>query len=132
MRLNKLLYSEIRLCVLRKWKIEEDPSYHLMDSYITDDTYLRFKTFYQKIHEAPALEKFDIIYEAIIEAIERPKLKGGEIIKLMRLFDHPQADRGVLRTILVTLKPLREKDPIAFMYQGLADVLRAGSTHNVI
>lgn len=130
-RLNKLLYSTIHLCVLRKWKTIDEPSYLLMDSYATEQTYLLFKNFYQAFQEDTSLERFDNIYGRVIEAVEKPKIKA-EVIKIMRLFDHAQADRGVIRTILVALKPLRQDEPIAFMYKGLADVLRSGSTHNVI
>jgi len=130
-RLNKLLYSDVRLCVLRKWKVEDEPTYSLMDSYVTEETYLLFKNFYQDFQNEKSLDRFDIIYKRIIEAVEKPRIKA-EVIKLMRLFDHPQADRGVLRTILIALKPLRNDEPIAFMYSGLSEVLRAGSTHNII
>jgi len=89
-----------------------------------------FKSFYESINnESP--ERFDVLYERIQEAVDAPKVKG-EIVKIMRLFNYPQADRGNLRTLLVALKPVRKAELIAGLYESLANHLRAGSSHKVI
>lgn len=129
-RLNALLYLEIRVCALKKTLTGGVPTYELLDSYATEATYSLFKIFYESIN-TDASERFDVLYERVIEAVEAPRVKG-EIVKLLRLFDYPQADRGNLRTILVALKPVRNGELIIGPYERLANHLRAGSTHNVI
>lgn len=128
--LNKLLYEEIRLCVLKRAVTGGTISYFLLDSYATQETFLLFKNFYESI-DNDSMDRFDIIINRIVEAVERPKIRG-EIVKLLRLFNYAQADRGNIRTVLVTLKPIRQQELIADLYSSLANYLRAGSTHKVI
>jgi hypothetical protein len=129
-RLNKLLYEDIRLCVLKKTVHGASPTYTLLDSYVSDKTYSLFKEFYESI-DNNSIERFEILVNKLIQAFEQPAMPG-EIVKLMRLFNYPQADRGNLRAILVTLKPVRDHERVVSLYKSLADYLRAGSTHKVI
>jgi len=129
-RLNKLLYSEIRLCALKKSKPGKHPSYLLLDSYASEESFRIFKDIHDSVNNE-TLERFDVIYNRVIEAIERPKVKG-EIVKLLRLFKYPQVDRGIVRTILIALKPIRTQETVVETYKELAGILRNGSTHKVI
>lgn len=131
-RLNRLLYSTVYVCALKKWKVGAEPTYSLLDSYIDSVAFLRFKSFYESINN-DSLESFDIVHDKIVESVEKNTRQGsGELVKLLRLFNHPQSDRGMLRTILATLKPIRDNELIADLCKQLADILRAGSTHKVI
>ena len=50
----------------------------------------------------------------------------------MRLYNNPQADRGIIRTILMVLKRVEKSEDINIMYNTLADLLRAGNDNKSI
>ena len=129
-RLEKFLYSQIHLCALKSLRDGEVSSYLLLDTYANINTFNLFKNFYEGI-DNDSSERFNLIVDKIVETIDRPKIPN-EIVKLLRIFDYPKVDRGNLRTILVTLKSIRDHENISSLYERLADYLRAGSAKKVI
>jgi len=132
MRINTLLFKTVYVAALKRWKEGTDPKYRLLDSYIDDKAFSNFKKFYQDVNNK-SLERFDIVHDTIVQRVEndtRPDM--GVVVKIMRLFNHAQSDRGILRTILITLKPLKDNEIINDMYKNLADILRVGSKYKMI
>jgi hypothetical protein len=131
--LNRRLYDQIQVAVVKKWKPEKKPTYHLLDSYLKEEDYIRYKTFYESIESNRNMSRFDSIHNKIVEIINSEKIDNGEILKIMKLYDYSQSDRGVLRTILMTLKPVfKNESKITDKYIALAKLLRDGSVNNKI
>lgn len=130
--INSRLYSEIYLSVIKKWKIGQKATYHLLDNYLTEDLFLSYKNFFETVENDESLNRYDIVYKRIVEIIESEK-NIREVLKIMRLYNYSQSDRGILRTILMTLKPVLPKnEELTIMYKALADILRAGSLNKAI
>lgn len=131
--INQRLYSNIYLSVLKKWRLNQKPTYQLIDSYLSEDKFINYKTFYNDIKNNPTLDRFDLVYNRIVEIIESDEINNGEILKIMRLYNNPNSDRGIIRTILMTLKPVISKNTnLSVMYNSLAKILRAGNPKNKI
>lgn len=81
-------------------------------------------------NKTPDLRVFDEIHLKLIKTLYLGKLE--DLLPIMDEYNYPDANRGILRTILVTLKPYRKEPVLAEMFTKLADILRAGSTHGVI
>lgn len=131
-RINRLLFKTVYVAALKRWKDGADPKYRLLDSYVDATAFSNFKRFYENTNNK-SLSRFDIIHDTISERVEkntRPDM--GVVVKILRLFNHAQSDRGILRTLLITLKPLKDNEIISDIYKNLADILRAGSKHKVI
>lgn len=128
---NDRLYSEIYLSVLKRWKIGQKATYHLLDNYLAQDLFLIYKNFFEAVENDESLNKYDIVYDKIIEIIESGR-NIREVLKVMRLYNYSQSNRGILRTILMTLKPYSKNEDLSKMYNSLAQILRAGSSNNAI
>jgi hypothetical protein len=114
--LNKRLYDNVSLCVLKKQKANNKDIYELVDSYLKPEQFEAYKGF-----------------DKIIGILENEEHPYGELLKLMRLFNYAQCDRGLLRTVLMAVKPIKNNDEkVLLMYNAMAVILRAGSTHKVI
>ncbi len=134
-RLNEFLYKDLYLSVLKQTvKGSDEKAFIFMDTYLDEDTLNKWETFYKEITTDKSLERFDKIHNKIVELVNSEGIEGGQMYELMKLFDYDTCDRGILRTILMTLKPVRNPENIRFseLYKRLADKLRAGSTHNII
>lgn len=131
--LNRRLYSEVYLAVLKRNKKDQKPVYSLLDSYLNPHIYFEFKELYLSAENEKSLVRYDIVHNWIVKAIEAEDSKSGNILKLLRLYNYSQSDRGMLRTILMTLKPVSTLNgSLLVMYKSLADILRSGSTNNRI
>jgi len=131
--LNRRLYNDIYLVVVKKMKIGQKPKFILLDSYLTEMQFFSYRSFYETVRQNKTLEKYDIVYDRIVQIIDNDTIDNGEILKIMRLYNHTESDRGVIRTILMTLKPvLKKNEKLTEMYKSLANVLRAGSSNNSI
>jgi hypothetical protein len=131
-RLNQRLYDNVFIAVLKKWKIGSKPSFTLLDSYISRPRFEEYQLFYQSIISNNTLERFDILHDKFVDVYTNSE-NNGELLKYMRIFNYTQCDRGVLRTILMTLKPIKSRDEkIEELYLQLAEKLRKGSLNNFI
>ena len=77
------------------------------------------------------LEKFDLVYYKLTDTIENDDEKYSDLVSLLTEYEDV-TDRGILRTILITLKPFKDNDEISPLFNKLADRLRSGSTNGVI
>ena len=78
------------------------------------------------------LIKYDIIHNNIVELINTNR--DNELLNLMEIYNHTDSNRGMLRTILMALKPIikSQNNKIQESYKNLGDILRKGSTHGII
>lgn len=109
-KINKLLYEDVNLSVLKKWKAGEQATYEFIDYFIDEDIFIEFKNFYSDFSNAGSLKKHDILHEFLMKYIlSYDEVRFKSIIKIMRLFYHKHGSRGFYRTILTTLKPIKNK-----------------------
>jgi hypothetical protein len=87
--------------------------------------------FYKELNDDKSLEKHDRLYDKLKQLwIDG---QNDDILELMGLFNHKEVNRGLLRTMLITLKPIRKiDDRIDQMFTNLADILRSGSKNGII
>ena len=131
--INQRLYSNIYLSVLKKWRLNQNPTYQLIDNYLTEDKFINYKSFYNNIKNTTTLDRFDLVYNRIVEIIESDEINNGEILKIMRLYNNPNSDRGIIRTILMTIKPVLSKNNnLSEMYSSLAKILRDSNPSKTI
>ncbi len=69
-KLNKLLYANVFLSVLKKESKTGKSSYLLLDSYLDEETYNVFKKFIKTILEENKSERYDIVYNYIVNIIK--------------------------------------------------------------
>jgi hypothetical protein len=126
-------YNKFYFSAVKKWKEDVKPQYMLVENYLTEDRFKKYRTFYNSIIEDNTLSKYDFVYNEIIRVINDDGINNGELLKIMRLFNFDFCDRGIIRTILMAIKPKKaESKKISEMYKALADTLRKNSTNNVI
>ncbi len=131
-KLNQQLYDDVYLAVLKKWKTGSKPTHTLLDSYISQIRFDEYQNFHESITTDKTLERFDLLHDKLIDVYTNAE-NNRELLKLLRIFNYTQCDRGVLRTILMALKPIKAIDAkIEEMYLQLAEKLRKGSTNNFI
>ena len=77
-----------------------------------------------------SLLKYDNIYNQIVDYINTDNKEA--LIKLLESY-HINSDRGEVRTILITLKPIiHQHQYLSNLYSSLKDILRFGSTSGII
>lgn len=131
--INRRLYSEVFLSVLKKWKKEEDFEYELIDSYLTEDKFTFFKNLHSQFDNIEGLERYDFLHDKVVEIAENDSIDNLELIKLMRLYNNRNSDRGVLRTLLMSIKPLlRTNEGLKYYFNEMSERLRKGSVNNII
>jgi hypothetical protein len=127
------LYNKIFVSAVKKWKDEGKPLYTFIDNYLTQEKFTHYKEFYNKIDSDSTLSKYDVVHNEIVRILNDDTINNGEILKLMRLYNFEFSDRGIIRTILMTLKPVfSDNKKLHNIYNELADTLRAGSKNNII
>ncbi|MGV3504664.1 MAG: hypothetical protein ACO1O1_13235 [Adhaeribacter sp.] len=128
------LYGHIYLSALKKEAIGRDEiSYELIDRYLTQELYEEYKNLYESIQETKDSSRFRRVFDFIEENFNREDGGLGRIMKLMRLYNFAQSDKGVLRSILMMIKPVKEVNPeINAAYIQLADNLRLRSKNQII
>ena len=127
------VYNKVYVAVVKKWKVGVKPHYKCLDNYLTKEKFSHYQSFYNKILNDKSLAKYDTIHNEIVRIIKDGNLSNGEALKIMRLYNYETADRGIIRTILITLKPvLNDNKDLSDMYQSLAKILREGSIHKTI
>ena len=103
----------------------------MIDVYLEKNKFLEYKSLYETVEKNKTLDRFDIIHDKI-ENILNEDISNGELLKLMRLYNNPQADRGIIRTVLMALKRVDKSEEITFMYNTLATLLKAGNDNKAI
>lgn len=78
------------------------------------------------------LEQYDIAHNKIINSIVGDNVES-ELVEILSEYDNDDTNRGILRTILIAVKPIRDiNDEVSIVYNRLADRLRSGSIHGII
>ena len=132
--LNSKLYQQIYLSVIKKWRPGNSikPEFIFIDSYEEQASFDEFRNFFQSIKANESLERFDEVHNRLLSWIEEDDIQDKEIIKLMKLYSFAHSDRGIVRTILMTLKPIVSiREQLAPIYNSLADILRSGNKSNL-
>ena len=75
------------------------------------------------------LEEYDKIYKDTDEIIENESLENLNEYAKKFIGDK---DRGKLRTILLVLKPFKDKEEVKETFEILSNELRIGSIHGII
>jgi len=76
------------------------------------------------------LERFDDIHNQLVELISDNRI--SEVIELMESVSS-SGDRGMIRTVLMALKPVISAHPeLAEMYGELSETLRSGNKFGMI
>lgn len=109
-KLNDRLYSKAFLSVLKIAKTEADIEYRYIDSYLREESYHFYRELNEQLTEQDSIEKYDLIYNYIVDIINNENSPNEEIIKIIRLYDNHFSEKGILRTILMTLKPIISKE----------------------
>lgn len=125
------IYENTFVSILRKYRPNSKAQHELIDVYLEKDKFYEYKNLYESVVKNKTLNRFDVIHDKI-ENILNDDISNGELLKLMRLYSNPQADRGIIRTILMALKRIEKSEEITFMYNKLADLLRAGNDKKAI
>ncbi|MVM39484.1 hypothetical protein GO730_20970 [Spirosoma sp. HMF3257] len=131
--INSLLYENIYLSALKTTRSEYKPTYQLIDYYLDINEQKFIAEFYQNIVSNDKLEKFDLLHEKIYDLILEDRL--NDLKKMIKIFDNEFTERGIIRTILMSLKPVIKKDDflgIKPLYQSLSDTLRVRSLNHTI
>jgi hypothetical protein len=131
--LNNFLFDKVYVSVLKIIKNNQKPTYQLIDIYLKKELFNEYSDLYKSIWEDKSLKRFDIIYNKITQTFNSTAISNGNISKIMRLFNHPHADRGMLRTVLMALKPIKNHEDLDMdLYHRLAKILRSGSKNKFI
>jgi len=130
---REFLYENVYLVAAKRYHDGEKPHYKFVDYYLSPEKFRQYKDFYQQINSDQTLAKYDKIYDTIMEIINGSG-SINEVLKVMRLFNFSFTDRGIIRTILMALKPIDKTDnqKLKDLYDSLAKKLRETSTNNMI
>ncbi|OBS12819.1 hypothetical protein ATE49_15295 [Elizabethkingia miricola] len=127
------VYSNVYLSVLKKWRKEDNIEYILIDNYLSEEKYDFYKSIHEEYKLCDSLNKFDFIHDKVVEIVNNDNLDNNELIKLMRLYNNQYSDRGTLRTLLMSIKPiLHNNKGLKDYYNKVADRLRDGSSSKKI
>lgn len=132
-QMNEYFYKQVSLSVIKSTKPERKPQYKLLDYYSSIEEQEEFKQFYNSIIKNKELEKLDIIHNKLQELIADVNISAIEHI--IKLFNNSYTERGIIRTILLTLKPFissKSLESLVPVYEDLSGVLRKGSLNNKI
>ncbi|MCS4300685.1 hypothetical protein [Chryseobacterium sp. BIGb0232] len=126
--LNDRLYSKVFLSVRKIAKTETDIEYRYIDSYLREENYHYYKNLHERITMDDSLEKYGLIYKHIVDIINDDETLNEEIIKILRLYNNHFTKKGVIRTILMTLKPIINREVgLLPHYEDLVKTFRSRS-----
>ncbi|MBF9141060.1 hypothetical protein [Hymenobacter properus] len=129
-KFSKLLYSTVFVSAVRQWKKPKDVTMRLLDVYKDEEQFERFQALYHEYTDSESSERFNKLREDLISTLTKFGAASPRISRIMRLYNHALSDRGIIRTILFILKPLRHEKAIASLYDDLATVLKNGNTQH--
>lgn len=129
------LYQEVYISVIRSTRRDGKfkPELEFIDSYTNLEEQLLHSKFYKSIINDNSLLKFDRLRNKLCELINENNIRS--LKKMVMLFDTAYTERGILRTILMTMKPIINKSEFAelkYLYECLSGRLRDGSSTNTI
>ncbi|MDV3674483.1 hypothetical protein CMU30_13960 [Elizabethkingia anophelis] len=71
------------------------------------------------------LDAFDLLFEKVFNIVNKDKVYYNDLIELMKSYDNESTDRGTLRTLLMSIKPLlKNNEELKCHYNKLSDRLR--------
>lgn len=131
-KLNNRLYSKAYLSVIKIIKTDEAEAtkieYRYIDSYLKEENYIFYKTMHEHLIADDSIEKYDVIYHHIVNTINDENSPNEELIKLIRLYNNNFTEKGIIRTILMTLKPIISQDVgLLPYYDSLVKTFRSAS-----
>lgn len=127
-KLNERLYSKAFLSVIKIAKTETDIEYRYIDSYLREESYIFYKRLHERLTAENSIEKYDLIYNYIVDIINDNNSPNEEIVKIIRLYDNHFTEKGIIRTILMTLKPIINKEVgLLPYYNSLVTTFRSRS-----
>lgn len=130
--INKNLYEKIYFSAKRTTE-RGIKSYTFIDSYVNNEQFERYRDFYFSVITNNSIQRFDIVFEKFSSLMNTQRTES--IVKHMKLFKNEFTERGILRTILMTLKSKIKTPnyvPVLSIYNEMAVILRAGSENNKI
>lgn len=102
---------------------------NFLDVYNSQQEFEYFMNWYEDIQSLEGIERYDKIYstfEAILEdATKEWEIKLKRIRKHIRLFDSKHTEPGMLRTILIVLKPFKDNLILSEYYTVFLDRLKS-------
>jgi len=132
-KLNERLYSKVYLSVIKICKTEQDIEYKYIDSYLREDNYMFYKSLHEHLTSNEAIEKYDMIYNYVVDTVNSDETSNEELIKLMRLYNNKFTDKGIVRTILMSIKPLIPLEiGLKPHYDSLVETFKSRSQTNKI
>jgi hypothetical protein len=98
-----------------------------IDHYSSQRSFIEFKELYAAVKADDGLEKFDLVRERVLEILGQGPEHIRGLLRLMRLYQFNFSNRGVIRTILSTVKPFRDVDEqVSELYYHMAKTLEQG------
>lgn len=123
---NKL-YQDVYLAVHKRWQDGKNPQFVYIDHYTSQNSFIKYKELYSVVKADNGLDKFDLVREELLETLEDRQEHVRRLLKLMRLYQFDFSNRGVIRTILSTIKPFRNVDnQVSELYNHMAETLERG------
>ena len=111
------------LSILKHSCIGQKDALSLIDIYSAQE-YDEYKSFFEKVENNKELERFDIVYNRILEIIKNEETNYN-LLKTIKLYLNSQAEIGIIRTILLLIKPLKNDDnEINEVYQQLVTIIK--------
>lgn len=129
-KFSKRLYTNVFVSAVRQWKSPKDATMRLLDIYQDEEQFKRFEELYTNYTHTDSSERFDNLRKDLIENLTKYGVASPRILRIMRLYNHELSDRGIIRTILLVLKPLRHEEAVKDLYHDLALVLKNGNTQH--
>lgn len=127
-KLNERLYSTVYLSVLKICKTEHDIEYRYIDSYLREENYNFYKSLHESLIGNENITKYDLIYDYIVETLNNEERPNEELVKLIRLYNNKFSEKGIVRTILMTLKPIINSEMgLKPHYDNLVETFRSRS-----
>lgn len=132
-RLNERLYSTVYIAATKKMTTNKADKYVLIDSYLKEESFKAYKALHESIFNSKTLEKYDILHYYMRDIIISDSIENEELIKIIRLYNQFYIDRGILRTILMTLKPIiKNNEGLTPYYDRISETFRSGSKNKRI
>lgn len=122
-KINRFLYEDVYLSILKHSCIGQKDALSLIDIYSAQE-YDEYKSFFEKVENNKELVRFDIVYNRILEIIKNEETNYN-LLKTIKLYLNSQAEIGIIRTILLLIKPLKNDDnEINEVYQQLVTIIK--------
>lgn len=129
-KFSKVLYTNVFVSAVRQWKKPADATMRLLDVYKNEEQFEIFEKLYSEYTFSESSERFNILRNDLTENLAKYGIASPRISRIMRLYNHALSDRGIVRTILFILKPLRHEKAIEGLYHDLAMVLKNGNAQH--